>query len=233
MAIPYGKIEPVVPNSKDKNLNFAFSIAQARILPPEGMDARRYYLLRAEDDLLKLALHQVHRRHCDSTHKFPCRLSKIERQGIEIYGNYWWEKLKLCERLHSYESFGKFYINAAQWFMLIILDHRQLKAKGSSNEGKKSLAELISQNLKSLRNDENPYDSDSQPHLARLMDAAISLGQGCNQFRRYNWNPFLRAYAAWRNDLRQNTSWYAVVEDDEGKHYNQGVGRQKTPTFRT
>jgi hypothetical protein len=32
MAIPYGKIEPVVPNSKDKNLNFAFSLDKETVL---------------------------------------------------------------------------------------------------------------------------------------------------------------------------------------------------------
>lgn len=244
MVIPYGKIEAVsLSRTVDESWQKAFKVAQAQAQPLVGMEARQYCLFGRQDDLLKLALHQVYKQHWDSKHKFPCRLEKLERQGIEIYGNFWYEKLKLCKHLHS-SSFGESYLNAAQWFMVLVLEYRQIKAKSikaksssnegknSSNEGKKSLADLITQNLKALRNDENPYDSDLEPHWARLIDAAISSAKLSNQFRRHHWNPFLRAYAAWRDDLRKNPSWYAVIRDENGKYYNQGVGRLKIPSFR-
>lgn len=231
MSIPYGEIEPVsASRTRDESWELAFKIAQAPALPLVGMDVRRYSLLSAQDDILKLALHQVYRQHWDSKHKFPCRLKKLERQAIEIYGNYWWEVLKLCERLHSHQNFGEPYVNAAWWFLRLILEYRHIKANSDSNVSKTDLADLITEELKQLRKGDNPYSTDFEPHRARLIDAAQSLANS-DQFNRYNWQPFLRAYAAWRDDLRENPSWYAVVKDKNGKYYNQGRGRVKILTL--
>jgi hypothetical protein len=233
MTIPYGNIKAVsVSRPGAECWKEAFSIAQAPSLPLVGMDARRYFLFCTQDDILKLALHQVYRQHWDSKHKFPCRLKKPERQAIEIYGNYWWELLKMCEYLHSYQTFEKPYLNAAGRFMFLVLEYRNIKGNSDSDVTKTDLANLITKNLKQLRNYENPYDPDFEPHLARLIDASISFAGNSDQFKRRHWGPFLKAYAAWRDDLKGNSSWYACLQDKNGKYYNQGRGRVKIPALR-
>ncbi len=231
MSIPYGKIKPVSV-SQDKSWKLAFDVAQAPALPLLGMEARRYKLVCTQHDILKLGLHQVYRRHWDSKHKFPCRLEKLERQAIEIYGNYWWELLKMAERLHSHQDFGKPYPNAASWFKHIVMEYRGIKINSDENVSKTDLADLITKHLQHLRNYENPFDPDLEPHLVSLVNAAISLAEKSDQFKKRNWEPFLRAYTAWRDDLKTNSSWYAVVKSNDGKYYNQGKGRVKIPTFR-
>lgn len=233
MTIPYGKIKPVPTHRiEEKSWQLAFQMAQAKPLPSPCMDVKRYSLFSTQDDILRLALHRVYRQHWDSKHKFPCRLTKAERQAIEIYGDYWWEQLKLCERLHSHQNFGEPYANAAHWFTFLFLEFKEIKVNSDSDVSKTDLTDFMSQSLKKLRNYENPFDPDFEPHLARLIDAAISLANPFNQFRRQHWYPFLRSFAAWRDDLRENTSWYAVLKDESGRYYNQGRGRCRRRTFR-
>ena len=234
MTIPYGKIEAVslsLSCVKDESWQLAFKMIQAPAMLLPCMDARRYRLFCLQDDILKLALHQVYRKRWDLKHKFPCRLKKPERQAIEIYGNYWLELLKMTESLYSPQNFGKSYLDAACWFMRLVLEYRGIKISSDENVSKVDLADLITKNLKDLRNYKNPFDPNFEPHLANLVDAAISSAGSSYDFRKRHWEPFLRAYAAWRDDLRENSSLYAVIQEN-GKYYNQGKGRVKIPTFR-
>ncbi len=211
--------------------NRAFLIAQSPAVPLT-LDLERERILAAGDELLSLALHRVYRQHWDSKHKFPIRLKKLDRQAIEAFGDYWWQLLKLCERLHS--EYGKNYENAADWFLCLVLEYRAARRGRSaiSGNGKKNLARLIEERLSNLRQGINPEDPQIFPARWQLMQAAIHLAGNSDQFRRNHWQPFLNSYRSWKDDLKSNTSWYTIHQDASGKYWNQGLGRAKIPTFK-
>ena len=46
-----------------------------------------------------------------------------------------------------------------------------------------------------LKNFENPYKGDPlRPHIAKLIDYALPLGEAANVFSEKHWKPFIRAF---------------------------------------
>jgi hypothetical protein len=255
MPIRYGTIPPVkVSHLKNNQADEAFWNAanlfneyelnethQAIKLVCTGKYAalllERYYKFLHQKDMVLLGMHQV-AHILDKYYKFPCRLTKIERTFIETWGLYWYRLLKLCERLHSYQT--KEYENAAEWFYWIVREwvdshipyifaefaetpegqrYSQIK-KG----GRQLMSDIIKADHQRLRGGEFSRIADV-PHRNQLFTIAIhNLGSVKSELRKDYWYPLLDSYAKLGEQFRTNGSLVSVVEVKGRNYYLLGSG---------
>jgi hypothetical protein len=259
MSFPYGQIKPLptkyIPES---DWRFAFDQIQLTITTNsynspifvhsktafrgsknEAFKAEACQVEQMNIDLLQLALYRVCQQYIDPVnYKFPCRLEKAQRAYLEAWGDYWYQLLRLCERLHSYQNLG--YQNAAHWFMCLVNEWHNTKilsiAVGNVEGGRSAMIDLINDDLKKIKEGLRSKVADLPVRNQLLWIAVDTLGGTKSQFRRQYWQPFLKAYVAWRDQIKTNSCICSIAQttDKQGRlrfQINRGTKSGKGKSY--
>ncbi len=144
--------------------------------------------------------------------------------------------LELCLQVHS-SKWGMHYLNAFDWLGQYIELERsreiELVLKGDSNRQKgwkRSYQRAHRDCLKSLRQGVNPYHPIEEPHIYRLMEAALPLAKQSDTFEANFWKPFLTAYTAWVRS-HDGDDWASCWVDGDKLKLQEGKGQNNCLTL--
>ncbi|HEY9601248.1 MAG TPA: hypothetical protein V6C85_06525 [Allocoleopsis sp.] len=181
-----------------------------------------------------LWLHWVIKKKWLSKHKIPTRRGYTKL--YEPRGELLYRILELCLQLHS-SKWGGNYRNAFDWFHQYLEFERSgeielvLKSDSDSKKGwKRSYQKAHRACLISLRDGVNPYHKIEEPHIYRLMEAALPLAEQSDIFEANFWKPFLRAYTAWIRS-HDGDDWASCWVDGDKLRIQDGKGQNNYITL--
>jgi hypothetical protein len=80
-----------------------------------------------------------------------------------------------------------------------------------------------------LKEYENPGDSKTHPHANALVEAAFTLAERSDVFRKKFWKPFTVASAKLLENIEASSSWQTVFEKDGLPYVQAGRGNRFLP----
>lgn len=216
----------------------AFEKAQQIVVPvyclPE-IDNRAFrQFIDVETAKWRIILHWVVKKKWCSKLKIPGGRKIVK--SFEVTGEHFRQVFELCLQLHPISEYGHLYPDAASWFFQIIYEVRYseylafLERSKTGSEGEAQIARETCSNISgSLRGSEpnNPFCSDSEPHIWRLIQSALKRADQLDIFRKTHWSDFLSSLAA-INRKRKQGGLITLVEID-GQLVacgNQGRGKK-------
>jgi hypothetical protein len=228
VRLPIKKLE-----KKDKDWAKVFEFIQH---PSIRVEAGTNKCSRFQDALTEVhwifGLHYVFKLKWDSKHKIPVKLKPAAQRGFILWGDYLYAVLELCVQCHAFAFTSVPYANAAEWFQKVALEMKtsDLKAIYFAKKGlKRKSVDQQRKLLKALKEYENPGDSITHPHAFALVEAAITLAERSDVFRKKYWNAFKTAYAKLLEDIESSSSWQTVFEKDGLPCVQAGRGNRILP----
>jgi hypothetical protein len=177
-------------------------------------------------------LHYVFKLKWDSKHKIPVKLKPASQRAFKLWGEYLYAVLEMCVECHAATAAGVPYANAAEWFQKVALEMKtsDLKAIYFAKKGlKRKTVDQQRGLLKALKNYENPGDPKTHPHTFALVEAAITLAERSDVFRKKYWKPFTTAAAQLLENIEASSSWQTVFEKDGLPYVQAGRGNRILP----
>lgn len=191
--------------------------------------------LAVEDGKWVILHYWVVKKKWHSQLKIPCQRKTV--QFYEPLGEWLYRILELCIQCHAVHQLGTNYPNAASWFSSIVIEAKMSVLRGfiaRSTDGKEGCIQEYkdgaSQLSGTLRRRENPYFLEVEPHIYRLVEAALELEDESDIFLRDYWQPFLGSITRLIAHRKQGA--HITLVERDGKLYSQGgKGRGKILYF--
>lgn len=123
-----------------------------------------------------LVAHWIYKKWCHQRHKIP--YSKREVSNAESLADVVLAYLSLCIELHSFSVHAHHYPTGLIWFFNIACEHKcsmLKKLRDTENMSKRQGVREIRALVEKLRDGENPFCYDEEPHHWRLIDTAQAL----------------------------------------------------------
>jgi hypothetical protein len=124
-------------------------------------------------------------------------------------------EINLCIQCHALTGYKKAgYPDAAIWFGELWREHLKVELNNLfkltvNGGGKKARVLHLRHILRTLKEEDNPFDRSIQPCLSHLIDCSLALAkQAGSIFREKYWLPYIRALSAWASELDRNSKGF-------------------------
>jgi hypothetical protein len=192
--------------------------------------------LAVEDGKWVILHYWVVKKKWHSRLKIPCQRKTV--QFYEPLGEWLYRILELCIQCHAVHQLGANYPNAASWFSSIVIEAKMSVLGGfiaRSTDGKEGCIQEYKDGASklsgTLRRGENPYFLEVEPHIYRLVEAALELADEPDiSFLRDYWRPFLKSITLLVAHRKQGGR-ITLVEHKRKLYSQGGKGRGKTLFF--
>jgi hypothetical protein len=215
LLIPVGKAVPPWDAALDQ-------LQRGSFIPiPVQTEAQKINFKRVEI-IWQVTLHWVFKLKWFSKHKIP--YSRKLTNVCKPFGELVFRYLELCIQCHAMKPIGSIpYGNASDWFVKLVRETQLNAFFSNDSPGKVQRLKERRKQLDLLKEGENPFSSESYPHLHRLIEACRSLLIS-DQFENDYWKPFLKAYSAWIT-MFESKDWTTSYEEDEKFYIRMGQGK--------
>lgn len=159
----------------------------------------------------------------NTKHKIPGR--RAHTQGTKPWGLLFCHLLELCIQCHALVGYKRAgYPDASEWFKQIWLEYLKTDLEFAFvidflcpvifalniEYNKTNQVAGMRQQLRKLKNYENPYNPTIQPHLHHLIECSRRLAesQDADVFKKEYWNPYLHAFAVCVIQRERNPKGY-------------------------
>ena len=142
--------------------------------------------------------------------------------AVKPHGEAMFRIFNLCEQCHPFQKYG--YASGLNWFCHVV--HIDLIPQSYSHARPKT--DRVSDGrdeIKKLRERENPFSENDELHLWRVVDCSIKKMQAEPGllFETDYWRPFVKGYTVWLSAL-ESPDWKSVEVDGDAIRYRPGRG---------
>jgi len=237
------KVVPNIPSINDRGWNSALVQIQQPFLRLGKFDDAIETLIQAQEGLWTIILHWVIRKKWNEKHKIPG--DRVRNKDYEALGALYFWILELCIQVHAFERSG--YLSAAEWFACIIKHERdgayrtifEVASGARTSPSKTEISNYLAEKASALKKFKypydppefwNPYDSEKDPHMHKLIAAATRYAETASNFRKQYWKPFVATFSAWAEEFSRPV-WNIRYAKDGNLYRTSGKGRNQGITI--